>query len=194
MATLYLSLGTNLGDRQKNLSSALDYIGREVGTIESESDVMETEPWGFESSNRFLNMVVKVETGLPPLEVLHATQEIERKLGRTQKSVDREYHDRLIDIDILLYDNLVVNTPELTIPHPLMYQREFVMKPLAQIAPELAMQWLLLTMADNYLEKHYEDYLKRKAAWEKSRRHSINRGSSVPERPDDEALWRVSQT
>lgn len=140
MATLYLSLGTNLGDRQKNLSSALDYIGREVGTIESESDVMETEPWGFESSNRFLNMVVKVETGLPPLEVLHATQEIERKLGRTQKSVDREYHDRLIDIDILLYDNLVVNTPELTIPHPLMYQREFVMKPLAQIAPELAMQ------------------------------------------------------
>ena len=137
MATLYLSLGTNLGDRQKNLSFALEFIGREVGTVVSASDIIETEPWGFESSNRFLNMAVKVETTLQPLEVLHTTQEIERKLGRTQKSVNREYHDRMIDIDILLYDDLVMNTPELTIPHPLMYQREFVMKPLTQIAPEL---------------------------------------------------------
>ena len=137
MATLYLSLGTNLGDRHKNLSCALELIGREVGTIVSASDIIETEPWGFESSNRFLNMAAKVQTSLQPLEVLHATQEIERSLGRTRKSVDGEYHDRLIDIDILLYDNLVMETPELTIPHPLMYQRQFVMEPLAQIAPEL---------------------------------------------------------
>ena len=137
MATLYLSLGTNLGDRQKNLSLALELIGREVGTVVSASDILETEPWGFDSSNRFLNMAIKVETTLQPLEVLHATQEIERKLGRNHKTAAGEYHDRLIDIDILLYDNLVMNTPELTIPHPLMYQREFVMKPLAQIAPEL---------------------------------------------------------
>ena len=137
MATLYLSLGTNLGNRQKNLTSALKLIGEKVGTVVSTSDVMETDPWGFDSSNRFLNMVAKVETNLQPFDVLHATQEIERKLGRTKKTVNREYHDRLIDIDILLYDNLVMNTPELTIPHPLMYQREFVMKPLAQIAPEL---------------------------------------------------------
>ena len=137
MATLYLSLGTNLGDRQKNLSLALELIGHEVGTVVSASDVIETEPWGFDSSNSFLNMAIKVDTPLKPLEVLHVTQEIERKLGRTQKSVNKEYHDRLSDIDILLYDDLVMNTPELTIPHPLMYQREFVMKPLAQIAPEL---------------------------------------------------------
>ena len=137
MATLYLSLGTNMGNRHENLSLAQELIGREVGTVVSASDIIETEPWGFESSNRFLNMAVKVETTLQPLEVLHTTQEIERKLGRTQKSVNREYHDRLIDIDILLYDDLVMNTPELTIPHPLMYQREFVMKPLTQIAPEL---------------------------------------------------------
>ena len=134
---MYLSLGTNLGDRHENLSRAQELIGREVGTVVSASDIIETEPWGFESSNRFLNMAVKVETTLQPLEVLHTTQEIERKLGRTQKSVNREYHDRMIDIDILLYDDLVMNTPELTIPHPLMYQREFVMKPLSQIAPEL---------------------------------------------------------
>ncbi len=137
MAILYLSLGTNLGDRHKNLSCALELIGREVGTVVSASDPIETEPWGFESPNSFLNMAIKVDTTLQPTEVLHATQEIERKLGRTRKTTDGEYHDRLIDIDILLYDDLVMNTPELTIPHPLMYEREFVMKPLLQIAPEL---------------------------------------------------------
>lgn len=137
MATLYLSLGTNMGDRRKNLSSALELIGHEVGTVVSASDIIETEPWGFESSNMFLNMVAKVETHLQPIEVLHATQKIEHTLGRDKKSVDGAYQNRPIDIDILLYDDLVMNTPELTIPHPLMYQREFVMKPLAQIAPEL---------------------------------------------------------
>lgn len=137
MATLYLSLGTNLGDRRSNLETALTHIAREVGTVNSSSDVIETEPWGFDSSNSFLNMAVKVETLLQPLEVLHATQDIERQMGRSEKSVNREYKDRLIDIDLLLYDDIVMNTPELTIPHPLMYQREFVMKPLLQIAPEL---------------------------------------------------------
>lgn len=138
MATMYLSLGTNLGDRRRNLSCALELIAREVGTILSVSDIIETEPWGFESRNAFLNMVTKVETDLQPLQALHATQQIERRLGRDEKTADRDYHDRLIDIDILLYDNLVMNTPELTIPHPLMYQRRFVMEPLSQIAPELA--------------------------------------------------------
>ena len=138
MATMYLSLGTNLGDRRKILASALELIANEVGTIMSTSDIIETEPWGFESRNAFLNMVTKVETDLQPLQALHATQQIERRLGRDEKTADREYHDRLIDIDILLYDNLVMNTPELTIPHPLMYQRRFVMEPLSQIAPELA--------------------------------------------------------
>ena len=137
MATLYLSLGTNLGDRRSNLETVLTHIAREVGTVISSSDVIETEPWGFDSSNSFLNMAVKVETLLQPLEVLHATQDIERQMGRSEKSVNREYKDRLIDIDLLLYDDIVMNTPELTIPHPLMYQREFVMKPLLQIAPEL---------------------------------------------------------
>ncbi len=137
MSTLYLSLGTNLGDRRQNLKSALELIGSKVGTVVSASDVIETDPWGFESPNPFLNMVVKVETDLKPLEVLDVTQEIERQLGRATKSVNGEYHDRLIDIDILLYDDLVMDTPELTIPHPLMYERKFVMEPLAQIAPEL---------------------------------------------------------
>ena len=137
MATLYLSLGTNLGDRRSNLETACTHIAREVGTIVSASDIIETEPWGFDSSNSFLNMAVKVETILQPLDVLHATQKIELQMGRSEKSVNGKYKDRLIDIDLLLYDNIVMNTPELKIPHPLMYQREFVMKPLLQIAPEL---------------------------------------------------------
>lgn len=137
MATLYLSLGTNLGDRPNNLKSAVELIALQVGTVKAQSDVIETDPWGFESANRFLNMVIKVETDLQPLEALHVTQEIERRLGRRVKSVNGQYHDRLIDIDLLIYDDTTMSTPELTLPHPRMYQRDFVMKPLLQIAPEL---------------------------------------------------------
>lgn len=137
MATLYLSLGTNMGDRPKNLSQAMELIAREVGTVVAASDVIETEPWGFDSGNAFLNMVAKVETELEPIDALHVTQDIEKRLGRSEKSVNGVYHDRIIDIDLLMYDDLTMNTPQLTLPHPLMRQRPFVMKPLSQIAPEL---------------------------------------------------------
>ncbi len=137
MATLYLSLGTNMGDRPKNLSQAMELIAREVGTVVAASDVIETEPWGFDSGNAFLNMVAKVETELEPIDALHVTQDIEKRLGRSEKSVNGVYHDRIIDIDLLMYDDLTMNTPQLTLPHPLMRQRPFVMEPLSQIAPEL---------------------------------------------------------
>lgn len=137
MAVLYLSLGTNLGNRQDNLNSALRLIGLEIGTIAAASDVIETQPWGFMSNNAFLNMAVKVNTELDALSVLHATQDIERRLGRTQKSVNGVYHDRIIDIDLLLYDDVRMETKELTLPHPHMWEREFVKVPLLQIAPEL---------------------------------------------------------
>ncbi len=142
MPTLYLSLGTNLGDRRANLDRALSFIAREVGTVVSASDRIETAPWGFDSANSFLNMAVKVETELSPLEALHVTQDIERRLGRSGKTVNGQYRDRVIDIDLLMYfmsdgTPAKMDTPELTLPHRLMRQREFVMKPLAQIAPEL---------------------------------------------------------
>lgn len=137
MATLYLSLGTNMGDRPKNLSQAMELIARQVGTVVAASDVIETEPWGFDSGNAFLNMVAKVETELEPIDALHVTQDIEKRLGRSEKSVKGVYHDRIIDIDLLMYDDLIMNTPQLTLPHPLMRQRPFVMEPLSQIAPEL---------------------------------------------------------
>lgn len=135
MAELYLSLGTNLGDRRSNLDTALNLIAREVGIIKARSSIIETEPWGFDSPNCFLNMAVLVQTELKPMEVLDKTQKIEKDMGRISKTGTDGYHDRIIDIDILLYDDLTMDTPMLTIPHPRMYQRRFVMEPLAQIAP-----------------------------------------------------------
>lgn len=130
---IYLGLGSNLGDRQGNISRAYAEIEKLIGAIVRQSALYESEPWGFESDNSFINSVICCETTLSPHEVLKKTQSIERQLGRTQKSVDGHYHDRTIDIDILLYDDLTVNEPDLKIPHPLMRQRDFVMKPLSEI-------------------------------------------------------------
>lgn len=135
MHTVYLGLGTNLGDKEANLKLAVEEIDKRVGKVTSLSAFYVTEPWGFSSENSFLNAACAVETSLSPFEVLSMTQEIERDLGRVKKSVNANYSDRPIDIDILLYDDIQVNTPELTIPHPLMHQREFVMKPLSEILP-----------------------------------------------------------
>ena len=130
---VYLGLGTNLGDKVQNLKDAISRISDAVGRILRQSSFIETEPWGFESSNRFLNAVVLCETEKIPREVLLLTQQIERDMGRKQKSVSVGYVDRPIDIDILLYDDLTVDEPDLKIPHPLMHQRDFVMIPLEEI-------------------------------------------------------------
>ena len=133
MHKVYLSLGSNLGNKEQNLTSAISEIGRRIGDITAQSAFLETEPWGFDSDHSFLNAAVCVETELSPHDLLHATQQIERDLGRKQKSEQGMYHDRIIDIDILLYDDLHIQTPELTIPHPLMQQRDFVLIPLKEI-------------------------------------------------------------
>ncbi|MCI6102766.1 MAG: 2-amino-4-hydroxy-6-hydroxymethyldihydropteridine diphosphokinase [Prevotella sp.] len=130
---VYLSLGTNLGNREENMRRALRQLSLCVGPLERVSSFIETEPWGFQSSHRFLNACCSLRTGLSPMALLEATQRIERELGRKEKSINGVYHDRLIDIDILYYDNLRLTTPRLTIPHPHMHEREFVMKPLRQI-------------------------------------------------------------
>lgn len=130
---VYLGLGSNLGDKAWNLQEAIRLIGERVGTVVRQSSFLETEPWGFESENTFLNAVVCCETEKTPREVLLLTQQIERDMGRKQKSVSVGYVDRPIDIDILLYDDLTVDEPDLKIPHPLMHQRDFVMIPLEEI-------------------------------------------------------------
>ena len=134
--TVYLSLGTNLGDKEHNLLSAITEIERRIGPVRAQSAFLFTEPWGFESENTFLNAAVCVETELSPNVLLRTTQQIERDMGRTQKSVNGQYHDRIIDIDILLYDDLHINTKKLTIPHPRMYERDFVLIPLREILPQ----------------------------------------------------------
>ncbi len=142
MPQLYLGLGTNLGNKEQNLRTAIRKIEEQIGKVVSQSALYATAPWGFASDNEFLNAVVCVETSLPPLCILERTQTIERELGRTHKSVDGVYSDRLIDIDLLLYGDLTlsVTSPSgarLELPHPLMTERDFVMQPLAEIAPDL---------------------------------------------------------
>ena len=134
---VYLSLGTNLGNKEENLRTAMTLIEEQVGTITSQSALYATAPWGFDSENTFLNNAISVETSLTPEELLSTTQRIEHTLGRTHKSVDGQYSDRLIDIDILLYDDVVMHTPSLILPHPLMHRRLFVLEPLSEIAPTM---------------------------------------------------------
>lgn len=130
-----MSLGSNLGDREQNLKRAICLIGDRVGKVTRQLSFIETEPWGFRSDHRFMNAVILCETDKAPREVLELTQQIERDLGRMQKTshTSHLYHDRPIDIDILLYDDINVDEPDLKIPHPLMQQRDFVMIPLREI-------------------------------------------------------------
>ncbi len=133
---LYLSLGTNLGNKRDNLTRAIELLSLALGKCIAVSQFIETAPWGFDSENSFLNCVAAFETALAPMQLLDMTESIERELGRTQKSNNGHYRDRIIDIDILLYgDNIIVND-RLTIPHLLMHKRDFVLEPLAEIAPE----------------------------------------------------------
>lgn len=134
--TVYLGLGTNIGDKPQNLTRAIEILSLALGPCIAKSSFIETEPWGFESTNSFLNCVVAFKTGKSPLLLLDITEEAERKLGRNTKSTGGVYHDRVIDIDILLFGEETVNSERLTIPHPLMHKRDFVIKPLCEIAPD----------------------------------------------------------
>lgn len=134
MAIAYLGLGTNIGNKRRNMITAAALLAERVGDVLALSGFYETEPWGFESENFFLNAAVKLKTSFPPLELLQITQQIEKELGRAEKS-NGVYHDRIIDIDILLYDDEVLQIPGFTLPHPLMHERKFVMDPLSEIAP-----------------------------------------------------------
>ena len=144
----YLSLGSNLGERERTLREALDLIGRQTGTLLRCSSLYYSEPWGFESEHPFCNLCCAVRTDLAPLDMLRATQAIERQLGRTEKSSDGEYHDRTIDIDLIRafddegkeiklqitnHKSQMSNGALLTLPHPLWQEREFVREPLMEI-------------------------------------------------------------
>lgn len=159
MISVYFSLGTNLGDKEQNLRTAIQKIEERIGKVISLSALYATAPWGFSSDNTFLNAALCAETSLSPFEVLQITQEIEREMGRTHKSVNGAYSDRVIDIDLLLcFESdgmpILLDTPELKLPHPLMQERDFVMRPLVEIAADIAHPVLNKTMASLLSVKH----------------------------------------
>lgn len=139
---IYLSLGTNLGDRRENLRLAHKALPPVIQVVAS-SSIYETDPWGYPDQPAFLNQVVQIETRLPPPALLVTLKDLERILGRRPTF---RYGPRLIDLDILFYGNLVIDTPMLTIPHSRLAERAFVLVPMVEIAPDLIHPVLGLTM------------------------------------------------
>lgn len=134
--SLFLGLGSNLGNKEENIEYALNKIEEQIGDVVSLSALYFSKPVGFQSNNQFINCAAIISTTLLPDKILSITQEIEIEMGRTEKSLNKEYKDRIIDIDILFYDQEVMEqAPTLVIPHPHLHEREFVLKPLSEIAP-----------------------------------------------------------
>ena len=132
--TAYLALGSNLGDKEANLRRALELVQQRGVEVVKTSSFICTEPYGVTDQPQFLNGVCEVRTSLAPLALLHTLLEIEQEMGRVRL---RHWGERNIDLDLLLYEDVVMDTPELILPHPDMQNRDFVLLPLAEIAPEL---------------------------------------------------------
>ena len=132
----YLNIGSNMGDRRDNLYRAVVALAAGTGGC-AISSIVESEPWGFESENRFLNLGVSLDSTLEPHEMLDRIHDIERRLGSaSHRNADGSYIDRLVDIDIVAIDDLVIDTPTLQVPHPHLPERDFFLKPMAQLAPD----------------------------------------------------------
>jgi 2-amino-4-hydroxy-6-hydroxymethyldihydropteridine diphosphokinase len=132
---VYFGIGSNLGEREENLRVAVERIGENIAFILKSSSVYETEPWGFQTDEQFLNIAAEVDTALSSAELMEAILKIESRSGRIRTDVP--YSSRIIDIDILFYEDVIVNHINLKIPHPLMHERKFVLVPLSEIAPDL---------------------------------------------------------
>jgi 2-amino-4-hydroxy-6-hydroxymethyldihydropteridine diphosphokinase len=133
MPIAYIALGANLGDRLGQLRSAVDRLDR-LGIVDARSPVYETDPVGYRDQPAYLNAVVRLQTALEPKALLRSLFDIERELGRTRPFADAP---RTIDLDLLFYDDLVLQSADLTVPHPRLHERAFVLAPLADLAPEL---------------------------------------------------------
>jgi len=156
MCKVYLGLGSNKGDRFNYIQQATQAIEQEIGTVEKTSSFYETEPWGFNDDIRFINQVVKIDTRLSAECVLKHILSIEKQLGRIRAQGAQKYSSRVIDIDILFYDNQHISLTDLEIPHPHIHQRCFVLKPMSEIAPDFvhpvfqtSIQSLLKNCTDN---------------------------------------------
>ena len=136
MVFAYLGLGSNLGDKEANLNKAILRLSQKIGTLLKQSSFYTSKAWGYVSENDFINVVILIKTDLSPIDLLHETQNIEKEIGRKEKTDNNRYSDRLIDIDILFYNDEIINYHNLKIPHPLIIERDFVLTPLAEIAPD----------------------------------------------------------
>ena len=131
--TVYILLGSNLGNKEQNLIKAIDLLKKSVGDIVNSSTFYYSESWGFKSDNDFVNQAIEIKTLLNPIDLLKQIKLIEKKIGRKNKSKNNIYSDRIIDIDILFYNDLIIDTKDLIIPHPLLHKRLFTLKPLSEI-------------------------------------------------------------
>ncbi|MDR1591426.1 MAG: 2-amino-4-hydroxy-6-hydroxymethyldihydropteridine diphosphokinase [Prevotellaceae bacterium] len=161
MPILLLALGSNLGDKSAQIDSAVERIAVEIGHVMAIAPYMSSLAWGFVSEHTFLNTVVKVETSLDVWKVLEKTQAIERQLGRTQKSHNAKYADRIIDIDIIDYNQQIIKSSTLVLPHRQMHLRSFVLEPLCAIAPDWKHPLFELT-AWELLDKLHKQTVKNK--------------------------------
>lgn len=135
MIKIFLSLGTNIGNKLANLSTAIAEIEKNIGHINQQSAIFETEAWGFESDSNFFNQVIILESNLEPTQLIDSCLKIEKKMGR-ERNRTGNYESRIIDVDILFYGDSIVNEDNLSIPHPLLQKRRFILEPLNEIAPD----------------------------------------------------------
>ena len=133
MSIAYISIGSNLGDREENCRQAIKLIEKNGIAVRKQSRMHETEPWGIKDQPKFINMAIEVETDKEPEELLRVLKEIEKEIGRKETT---KWGPRVIDLDILFYDDLILKIPGIEIPHPLLHEREFILKPLSEIAPD----------------------------------------------------------
>lgn len=133
MSIVFIGIGSNIGNRQANCEKAVDMLKEKGIKVEKRSSMYETEPWGVKEQGKFINMAVEADTGLSPDELLDTLKDIEHGMGREEAT---RWGPRIIDIDILFYDDMVVNSERLQIPHALLHERDFVLGPLCEIAPD----------------------------------------------------------
>jgi len=145
VAIAYIGIGSNLGNRQKNCLRAIELLEKKDITVKKRSSMYETEPWGVKDQPQFINMALEVETELEPHELLKILKDVEREVGR---GVTFKWGPRMIDLDILLFNDLFLREDNLQIPHPLMHERDFVLKPLCEIAPDRIHPLLKVSMCD----------------------------------------------
>ena len=145
MHTVYLSTGSNLGNRENHLILAEEAITEWIGPIDARSSIVETAPWGKTNQPHFLNRVLRVKTRLPPIQLMELLLQVEQDMGRNR---NEKWGPRIIDVDVLFYDSRIINEPGLCVPHPHMHEREFVLKPLVEIAPDFEHPVMLKTMSE----------------------------------------------